>query len=369
MLSRDMVLAPKVVTVDFSLAPVFNILESLHLLSDAKELSGLGEWISATAARMTDDQRRRNNVVFNVMHPLFIVEDAAHMQFDRFEDFIRYVERHDADQLRNTLTSQWVTWMDKYPEDWPVGTAPSIESLLNNVDAFIEFMSIVNHCDDDDVEAIWREGHDILQDPARMRSVIVSHLREMYDAYLQPEYERTLPMLHESVMAFQKMDYANLTPLEAIRAVTGRDLSGKTDPWMDQAEQVLFVPSPHIGPYVAKCYVKQTMYVIFGARLPRGASVTSPDLSRAELLVRLNALADDTRLRILEMLTRHDEMYAQDIIERLGLSQPTVSRHLSQLSATGYLTERRQDVAKVYSLNSDRVMDTLRALTTFLTRQ
>jgi ArsR family transcriptional regulator len=68
----------------------------------------------------------------------------------------------------------------------------------------------------------------------------------------------------------------------------------------------------------------------------------------------MNALADDTRLRILEILTKHDELCAQDIIEELGLSQSSVSRHLSQLSATGFLVERRRDVNKCYSLNVDR---------------
>jgi ArsR family transcriptional regulator, arsenate/arsenite/antimonite-responsive transcriptional repressor len=94
--------------------------------------------------------------------------------------------------------------------------------------------------------------------------------------------------------------------------------------------------------------------------------VTSPALSRSELLVRLSALADDTRLQILELLTQHDELCAQDVIEMLDLSQSAASRHLRQLTATGYLLERRREVAKCYSLNPQRVDDTLRALKRFL---
>jgi DNA-binding transcriptional ArsR family regulator len=176
-------------------------------------------------------------------------------------------------------------------------------------------------------------------------------------------------MLQESVAAFQKLDYSNMTAYEAIRAVTGRDMTGKIDLKLSDVDQLVFVPTAHIGPYIGKYLHENTLYITFGARLPRGVQSASSDLSRAELLIRLNALADDTRLRILELLTRHDELCAQDIIERLSLSQPTISRHLSQLSATGYITERRREVAKCYSLNTDRVMDTLRALTNFLSRQ
>jgi hypothetical protein len=50
----------------------------------------------------------------------------------------------------------------------------------------------------------------------------------------------------------------------------------------------------------------------------------------------------------------------------LELSQSAASRHLRQLTATGYLVERRSQVAKCYSLNPARVDDTLRALKRFL---
>ena len=50
------------------------------------------------------------------------------------------------------------------------------------------------------------------------------------------------------------------------------------------------------------------------------------------------------------------------------MSRPATSRHLRQLSATGYLTERRRVGEKCYSLNNDRVADTFRALEQFLAR-
>jgi len=95
-------------------------------------------------------------------------------------------------------------------------------------------------------------------------------------------------------------------------------------------------------------------------------SAASSALSRSELLVRINGLADDTRLRILQLLVQEGELCAQDIITRLGVSQSSMSRHLSQLRATGYLTERRREVSKCYSLNTERIDDTLRALSHFL---
>ena len=102
------------------------------------------------------------------------------------------------------------------------------------------------------------------------------------------------------------------------------------------------------------------------ARIPEGAQVHDPDLSRAEILVRINALADDTRLRILKLVSEEGEQRSSEIMARVELSQSAVSRHLKQLSATGYLNERRCEGAKCYALNPSRIEDTLSAISLFL---
>jgi DNA-binding transcriptional ArsR family regulator len=53
-------------------------------------------------------------------------------------------------------------------------------------------------------------------------------------------------------------------------------------------------------------------------------------------------------------------------MEEVGLSQPSVSRYLSQLTATGYLQERRVNGSKAYALNRDRIEKTLKAVHKFL---
>ncbi|MEO0598195.1 MAG: metalloregulator ArsR/SmtB family transcription factor [Chloroflexota bacterium] len=136
---------------------------------------------------------------------------------------------------------------------------------------------------------------------------------------------------------------------------------------MEKADRLIFMPTAHLGPYISWGKMEEkTLFFFFGVRPPKNAPNRSVDLNRSELLVRLNALADETRLKILELLTEHDEMCAQDFINNLNLSQSSASRHLRQLTASGYLSERRKDVAKCYSLNPDRIDDTIRGLQQFL---
>jgi DNA-binding transcriptional ArsR family regulator len=132
-------------------------------------------------------------------------------------------------------------------------------------------------------------------------------------------------------------------------------------------KQVIFVPSAHIGPYLGKHWAGgDTLWVFFGARLPEGVPFHAPDLSRAEIVVRLSALADDNRLRILKLISEKGELSSQEIMASLGFSQSAASRHLKQLSATGYLSERRCNGAKCYQLNPERIENTLRAVSSFL---
>jgi DNA-binding transcriptional ArsR family regulator len=81
-------------------------------------------------------------------------------------------------------------------------------------------------------------------------------------------------------------------------------------------------------------------------------------LQRAEVLGPLTALADDTRLRLLEMLAANGEMRGQDLVAQMDVSQPNVSRHLKQLVGAGVVEERRAgDANKLYRLKPDGLRD------------
>jgi DNA-binding transcriptional ArsR family regulator len=90
---------------------------------------------------------------------------------------------------------------------------------------------------------------------------------------------------------------------------------------------------------------------------PRRRARTAP-ISRAEVLGPLTALADDARLRLLELLAANGEMRGQELVAQMGVSQPNVSRHLKQLVGAGLVEERRAgDANKLYRLKPDGVRD------------
>jgi ArsR family transcriptional regulator len=69
-----------------------------------------------------------------------------------------------------------------------------------------------------------------------------------------------------------------------------------------------------------------------------------------ELAVRLKALADPTRLRLVSMLLASDnrEACTCDVTELLGVSQPTVSHHFRKLADAGVVTGDRRGTWTYY---------------------
>lgn len=85
-----------------------------------------------------------------------------------------------------------------------------------------------------------------------------------------------------------------------------------------------------------------------------------------ELAAGFKALADPTRLRLLNLL-RHGELCVCDLMEALDVPQPKVSRHLSFLKKERWVSGRRSGKWMHYKLSTPRqailvkVMDALLA--------
>jgi DNA-binding transcriptional ArsR family regulator len=244
---------------------------------------------------------------------------------------------------------------------------PTPEDLLASVDAYLDFIGGLYAAKDKSIDQkTFREAHDLLQDPQGMMALVVFHLRDMWHSAMAEAWAHMQPVMQASVEALQNIDYRGMSAVEAGRIITGRDLGLSFGEHLDKATHIVFSPAPHCGPYVSLGQGETLIRVFFRPRLPEGSKTKSIELDRSDLMVRLSALADDTRLRILELFTQHEELCAPDVMQLLDLSQSAASRHLRQLTATGYLTERRREVTKCYSLNRARIEGTLQSLKTFL---
>ena len=354
-------------TLSFSIEPALNAFNSLALLNKADYLYGLDEWVARTLAAMSPDELHRHRLVFWGLY--YAVEPRR--SYPTFSAYLADLERQTPETLRQRLFDAYARFpvLRTVREDASHVPAPTdLPSLLADGVTYLKYLGERFKRDFYD-DAIELESHQWLNRPAGLKELLITHVRDMWANHLEAEWERVWRLLQDCVDAYRQIDFGGLTNLQAMEQVIGREVDDHWRQLLEQAERVVFVPSAHVGPYQMKIETDEALYVVFGARQPRGATGSSSDLSRSELLVRLMALADDTRLRILHLLAQRGEMCSPDIIRELDLSQSAASRHLQQLSATGYLTERRREGAKCFSLNADQIDHTFGALAGFLQRK
>lgn len=343
------------------LEPAHNALYSMLLLSRAGDFSGLGEWVVSTVERLGPEALHRNSLVLEGLH-------YAAMPSQSYPSFWAYLDALSAADpfaLRDRLLHALWSHSRKEPEPGTPPPPATPAELMASADTYLSFcVNYFNGHYDLELEA---EAYSYLADPPRMQALILSHLRAIWTEHLAPEWERRRGQLLETIEAFRKLDLAGKSPREAVELVVGQELvEKKWDQFFASSRQIILVPSPHLGPYMMKFWDGGVLRIFFGARLPAGAERVSAELSRADLLVRLGALNDDIRLRVLAMLAREEELCAPELMVRLDLHQSAVSRHLRQLVAAGYVSERWREGSKCYRLNRDRIDDTLRALQRFL---
>jgi ArsR family transcriptional regulator, arsenate/arsenite/antimonite-responsive transcriptional repressor len=72
------------------------------------------------------------------------------------------------------------------------------------------------------------------------------------------------------------------------------------------------------------------------------------DDAALEVAVRLKALADPVRVRLMSMLLTADEVCTCDLAPAVGLTEATVSHHLSVLRKAGLITEGERRGMNVY---------------------
>ena len=354
-LESELILNPVKTGIQVAIEPAVNALGSLLFLSRVDQDSGLDPWVVKTAESLDQGLLQANLVV---MQGLFYAW-TPNRSWDSFVSFVDNFEATDPLVLRDRVLNTYLDLpckKDKETEIDPI----SKDELLSDIDTFLAYLQSKfgeDHVD----EVIEKEAYRLLLSPEKMRAYIVSHFRTMWTEVLGTEWERAYPLIEESALAFQKVDFNQMTEQEAVRFITGHS-DDKVGWLIEQSKRLIFIPTTHSGPYSLPFISEDTVWFLFSARLPEGMPRSASVLSRSELLVRLTALADETRLSILAITNEREQICSQELIDILQMSQSTVSRHLRQLSASGFLRERRTEAGKCYTLNPERLKDTLHAL-------
>ena len=348
-----------------------DLVSVLSLLYRAVPGSGLDPWLIATRRALPESLRAD----LDLLHGF-----SGRLLYYMEEPVMRATPPHGDD--REAAVDDLLRKLDALPaSDYRAMAAHALERVHRDSGRVLPQLV-------DASEAAWRQALEpalttadaddvltLIADPDRLKDRTLHLLREVWEGIYRDEFTARLPELQQAAVLADRV-------LDRGVGLAFADLTGNRPPEsllnrLGDVDRVTFCPSAHLGSLVSYVLYPPELVVFFGApeliarraTSTQGSAARSNDrgdvgLSRVPLLDALRALADPTRLRILELLG-DGELYAQEIVGSLGAAQSAVSRHLSQLERAGLLTVRSGRGMKYYAVNRAQltaVTDTLRDL-------
>src|SRR5215207_2333430 len=306
------------------LEPALNAFGSMLLISKSEDEPGIHEWVAKTSAQMSSEERSRHKLVTIGFH-YSILPGKAGISFEAYLDSL---ESTPPSEFRDRLLKAYSEIC--FTEDSQKDQHKAVEwdEILSSAKNYVDFLRyrFGEELIDEEMET---RAYQYVIDPAALKQLVTGHIRWFWKNYLQAEWTRVRPMLEETAKAFNQIDVSDMTRLETIQFVTGKEYNeAKWGDELDKAGNLIFIPNAHLGPYIRHAKIQDNFYLYFGAHLPEGSDIRVPELDRAEIVARLSALADNTRLSILQMIAENGKMRSQEIMEAINLSQPSVSRYL-----------------------------------------
>ena len=318
--------SPEKITPTISLEPTYNILMSMALLTSDTLDPEREPWLASTAARLTAEQRQTNLLIFEGL-------GQALLPTKQYADFLSHVHALSAqspEALRDSVGTE---------------SNPLLDAAL--------------HADLDQ----------LLADPLAMQQRITTHLRMLWQTFFKEIWTEKQQVMHFIASEISSRTWPTDSASAIVRAFIRRPIPDWISAQLGSVEEVILVPSPTIQLHVARFGDPTKVWLFMHADPWTWPTRTEP-IKRGEVLNPVNALADDTRLRILELLAAHEQLLAQEIIGHLDTTQSTVSRHLKQLLNARFITEKRAEGAnKVYRLNRERVGEVAYSLSQLLSAE
>jgi DNA-binding transcriptional ArsR family regulator len=141
---------------------------------------------------------------------------------------------------------------------------------------------------------------------------------------------------------------------EAIFEITGLYPDTNELNQVNRAEDMVFIPVTNLGRLIVLFHSNKQLYVMFQpAATPQRKDTVDEKLS--DFFMLFEGLGDKSRLQIIELIAANKEMFAQQIVNRLGMKQSTVSRHLNQLHRSGIVRIRQKGNTKFFSVNKSEL--------------
>lgn len=338
-----------------------DLVSILSLLSRADRVEGLDPWLPGARRSLPPGLRADLDLLHGFSGPLLYYVEEPVMRFEPLRP-----------ERRGAGIDDLLGFLDGVPAtEFRAMAAHALERVHRDQGRAVPFLG--------GEPAGWRlalqrgittarleDAQALVEDAPALKARTMGLYRGVWEALYQEEYAARLPILAEAARSAEPVLERGFVP--AFEELTGNRPPPALLGRLDEVRCASFCPSPHLGDFVSYILYPPDLVVFFGAPellARRGARAREDRRGGAEasplravgddaLLEALRAVADPTRLRILDLLG-DGELYAQEIVGRLGLAQSAVSRHLAQLERAGLVVVEARRGSKYYRVAGERL--------------
>lgn len=359
------------IQIEFLATLPYRLTTVLALLAVAPRVDGLDAELCALQGRLTTELRRDIELLFAPLGTFVIFKRLSDESptLDSFGAFLGWFANTPLEDVGNGIRAllEGLKGVSGPSEEGDVGL---VVPALNDKDALRSFLLEVP-----DVwamplredEALLDRMIRVLQDPSEALTRLVFTLTQFWELHGRELYETFTPIINRSMRHQEAIKHAGSAE-EVYFAVTDkRPADDMTRGQLEQTHHLVFIPSCLCGArafFMGPLGDRATTYISFNARSSGFSLSTQSAGIIGHVFPPLKALADETRLQI-ALLLKGRELYAQEIVDQLELSQSSVSRHLGLMVAGGILSVRRERGMNFYRINSssmDRLLNHLHGI-------
>ncbi len=373
----ELVVGRPALQVKSAMSVALDMVSVMSLLYRAVPGSGLDSWLVQTRRNLSWELQEDLDLLHGFSGRLLYYMEEPIMRFEplrdnrvdaSIDDLLCFLGELDAGEYREMA----IRALDRVHQDLGTGLVAPTNDEVAAWHRYVE--PGLTTADAADVVAM-------IQQPELLKERTSRLIRGVWESAYREEYENRRGELEEAER-IARVESGRGFGL-AFAELTGNRLPSTLAAGLNQVANVTFCPSAHVGAFVSYIIYPPMLVVFFSAQnvLAMGRSdelapdsgatrltdpatgATTELLAGDDLLELLRALGDANRLRIIDLLGT-GQLYAQEIVGRLGIAQSAVSRHLSQLERAGLIRVEPRRGMKYYAIDQDHIValaETLRA--------
>jgi DNA-binding transcriptional ArsR family regulator len=345
----ELIVGRPALKLEFAVSVVLDLTSAISLVYRATDPRRFERWLVDARQSLDPEVQHELDTLLGFSGRLLYFIEELLMSYDPFEpsrlsadfdDFLAHLENLPPYEYKSMVAQSVL----RVYRDRGVTETPPMNGDREDWRTFLE--PGITRADLDEVV-------DLVLAPEQLKVRTVNLIRRFWQECYAPEFERALPEMRRALRQARSTTYPGVGV--AFSELSGHRLPEEVQLALPHVERVTFCPSYHLGNFVQFILYAPELILYFNCQ--RASAVIQPEqdsTASPDLLPGLRALADGTRLRIIEML-RGGELYAQEVVGRLGISQSAVSRHLAMLEAADIVSVRPSNGMKYYAINARRL--------------